>query len=74
MANQLSESDHITLMERKHIVVDHGSVTTPDSFALFGDTHEKNNSLSVAVVVVVGGIVGLSPFFVMVHFSGGRGY
>ena len=63
-------------MERKHIVVDeHGSVTTLDSIALFGDTHEKNNSLSV-VVVVVGGIVGLSPFFVMVHltFWGGRGY
>ena len=68
-------------MERKHIVVDeHGSVTTLDSIALFGDTHEKNNSLSVVVVVVVvvvvGGIVGLSPFFVMVHltFWGGRGY
>ena len=62
-------------MERKHIVVDeHGSVTALDSIALFGDTHEKNNSLSV--VVVVGGIVGLSPFFVMVHltFWGGRGY
>ena len=66
-------------MERKHIVVDeHGSVTTLDSIALFGDTHEKNNSLSVVVVVVVvvSGIVGLSPFFVMVHltFWGGRGY
>lgn len=61
-------------MERKRIIiVDLGSAVsaaTPDSIdVVFGDTREKNNSVSV-----VGGIVGLSPFFAVHLTFFGRGY